>query len=327
MPYSGPGQGTRFPVEIPMISVVICTYNRAPSLRRTLESFFRQDRLDHVPHEVIVVDNNSSDDTRAVVQAFENHPALRYVFEPKQGLSQARNRGADEARGDIVAYLDDDVLLAPEWLHALAACFADTRADVVGGQSVLRFEAPPPRWFGPHFRRYLSEVNLGAKRLESANGMRLYGLNVAYRRKTLLDAGGFRLRFGRHGDKLMSGEELDLNRRIAQAGGKIVYEPRALLEHVIPPQRTTWEYTLAMQRGAVDTRAMLDADAGPLGCVKNLADTAARLALFAAMRWATRWQDPEGYPARVAHCRHLRARLLLAKRREALARALQPSRL
>ena len=93
-----------------MISVVICTYNRAAYLEQTLATFFRQEHLDRVPHELIVVDNNSSDNTPEVVQAFSSHRALHYHFESKQGLSRARNRGVTESRGEIIAYLDDDVL-------------------------------------------------------------------------------------------------------------------------------------------------------------------------------------------------------------------------
>lgn len=307
-----------------MISIVICTYNRASYLKQTLTTFFRQEHLDRVEHELLVVDNNSSDGTPEVVQEFSSHRALNYHFEAQQGLSRARNRGVAESRGDIVAYLDDDVLLSPGWLGALAQCFAETDSDVVGGRSLLQFEGEPPGWFGPEFRRSLSEVDLGDKRRDAGQGNRLYGLNVAYRRKALMDAGGFRLHFGRSGGKLISGEELDLNQRIAEAGGKLTYEPNALLRHVIPLSRTEWEYMLALQKGAVETRAMLDADANAAQCMRNLLDTSLRYALFTLMKQASRFQGKDSYAARLAYCRHMKARMLLDKRIEALTRSLVP---
>ncbi|MFM1920863.1 MAG: hypothetical protein RLZZ303_2497 [Candidatus Hydrogenedentota bacterium] len=309
-----------------MISVVICTYNRAAYLEQTLSTFFRQEHLDRVPHELIVVDNNSSDATPEVVQQFGSHKALHYHFESKQGLSRARNRGVAESRGEIIAYLDDDVLISPGWLGAVASCFEQTGSDVVGGRSILRFEAQPPGWFGPEFRRSLSEVDLGPLRIDAGKGQRLYGLNVSYRRKALVDAGGFRLHFGRSGGKLISGEELDLNRRIADGGGRLTYEPDALVEHVIPESRTTWEYMLKLQQGAVETRAMLDEGGNAATCLKHLADTAARLALFKIMRAASHFQGADSYAARLAQVRHMKASLLLDKRIEALTRSLVPSK-
>lgn len=309
-----------------MISVVICTYNRAAYLEQTLATFFRQEHLDRVPHELILVDNNSSDNTPEVVQAFSSHRALHYHFESKQGLSRARNRGVTESKGEIIAYLDDDVLISPGWLGALSKCFEETGADVVGGRSILRFEGVAPEWFGPEFRRSLSEVDLGTSRRDAGDGARLYGLNVSYRRKALLDVGGFRLHFGRSGDKLISGEELDLNRRIAEHGGKLVYEPDALVEHVIPENRTSWEYMLKLQLGAVETRAMLDEGGNVATCLKHLGDTSARLALFTAMKFVAPLYGRESYAARLAHCRHMKARLLWDKRVEALTRSLVPTK-
>ncbi len=139
-----------------MISAVVCAYNRASILRRMLESFFQQNYLNEIEYELIVVDNNSSDGTRRVVGEYLEHPQCRYIFEERQGLSVARNRGGAEGKGDIVAFLDDDVIVDKDWLKRLQECFEETKADVVGGRVYLIVEKEPPKWLGPEFRMFLS---------------------------------------------------------------------------------------------------------------------------------------------------------------------------
>jgi len=106
-----------------MISVIVCTYNRASYLQKTLTSFFEQTCLGAVDHELLVIDNNSSDDTPQVVEEFKARPGARYIFERRQGLCCARNRGVAESRGEIVAFLDDDVIVDKNWLASLRKCF------------------------------------------------------------------------------------------------------------------------------------------------------------------------------------------------------------
>src|ERR1700690_361651 len=105
------------------LSVVICTYNRSESLANTLRSLSVQLLPDTLQWEVLVLDNNSRDKTRAVVEEFcrEFPGRFRYVLEARQGKSHALNSGIREACGDIVAFTDDDVLLEPSWLHNLTA--------------------------------------------------------------------------------------------------------------------------------------------------------------------------------------------------------------
>jgi len=255
-----------------VITVVVCTYNRSVILTRMLESFFAQTCLDRVAHELILVDNNSSDDTRSVVDGFARFPTLRYVFEPRQGLSGARNRGLAEARGDIVAFLDDDVIVDANWLAGLRACFDATGAHVVGGRSYLIFEADPPPWLGPHFRKYLSEVDLGPKRQICDSGHRLFGLNLAFRKAALLDAGGFDEALGRRGSNLLGGEEIATVSRILSAGGLVLYEPDAVVGHIIQADRLEWRYFRRVFLGAGRSTAMRDPSAGTWRRVWRIAD-------------------------------------------------------
>jgi len=225
-----------------MISVIVCTFNRARALQKMLDSFFRQRQLDQVPHELLIIDNNSNDDTAAVVREFLREEGTRYFFEANQGLSFARNRGFTEARGEFISFLDDDVLVNEDWLSSLKACFDQTRADVVGGKVSLRFEVPPEKWLGGLFRKCLSEVDLGDSRKILSDGDCLYGANLSFRRKTLDSVGLFETNAGRSGHGLVSGEETQVVRKIRAIKGRIVYDPDASVEHLIGAERLQWQY-------------------------------------------------------------------------------------
>src|SRR5215469_2479676 len=102
----------------PTISVVICTHNRCKLLKDTLVSLAQMAKPEGLPWELLVVDNNSSDQTKEVVESFSGGCELKpqYVFERAPGLSHARNRGVKESRADIISFLDDDVIVASDWL-------------------------------------------------------------------------------------------------------------------------------------------------------------------------------------------------------------------
>jgi len=247
-----------------MISVVVCTYNRSDVLQHMLESFFAQACLDTIDHELLVVDNNSSDDTRKVVERFSGHPTLRYLFEPRQGLSCARNRGVTEARGEIISFLDDDVTVDAHWLENIKKCFDETHADVVGGRSYLIFATPPPRWLQGIFRMALAEVNLGDSRIFQPSATRLYGLNLSFRTTALTSCGTFSESLGRKGSQLLSGEETAMIRHIQELGGIVVYEPNAIVGHIMPPDRSTWSYFSRHSVGTGRTWARFEAPGGLL---------------------------------------------------------------
>jgi len=241
-----------------MISVIVCTYNRAGLLSGMLQSFLEQNDLDQVPYELLVVDNNSTDATQAVCDPFKVHPEVRIFHEARQGLSAARNRGVKESRGEILAFLDDDVLVEPGWLAALHQCYQQTQADIVGGRCSLLFSTPPPSWLGPAFRTNLAEVELGEDRKILTDQYPLYGANLSFRKSTLLAHGGFSEQVGRTGIRLLSGEETFLIQNIARAKGKIVYEPKARVRHRIGPDRLTGAYFRSIAAGEGQSLALAD---------------------------------------------------------------------
>ena len=221
-----------------MISIAIATYNRADELRRTLESLEALSLGDDLTCEVLVVDNNSNDATRSVAEGFEGRlpGPLRYVHEARQGLSHARNRSIEEARSEIVAFLDDDVDVDPRWLIGLASAFAVGDAAAVGGRAYLSYPQVKPRWLGERDEGYLTEVELGPDR-RSAVPDELCGVNLAIKKGWIERVGGFRADLGRVGTCLIGSEEGELLERIAEAGGTVFYEPSAVVGHRVAAER------------------------------------------------------------------------------------------
>ncbi len=232
-----------------MISIVVCTYNRAALLRGMLRSFFAQSDLDAIDYELIVVDNNSTDETAAVAAEFAQGRALRIVGEKEQGLSHARNRGIREARGEYVAFLDDDVEVDDGWLKALSRCIEEETPDAAGGMIHLIFDAEAPDWFGPKFRETMGQLNLGSERREVGQEERLNGGNLAIRVETLKRYEGFSGALGRAGGNLLAGEETALLRRIQDGGGRLVYDPAFSVGHIIGADRMQWDYMKRMAEG------------------------------------------------------------------------------
>lgn len=297
-----------------VISVVVATYNRSTILKDMIRSFYAQTGLEVVSFELLVVDNNSSDATAEAVREFAGAPGFRYIFEARQGLSCARNRGVAEARGDIVSFLDDDVIVGEHLLTALQRSFEETGADAIGGRSYLVFDSPPPDWFGADFRRYLSEVDLGNVRCDAGSGVRLFGLNLSIKRAQILRHGGFDENLGRTGTLLLCGEERALLQKIYAGGGRNFYEPEAVVGHRVDAHRLNWDYFVRLSAGAGQTRAMLDAPAGIMTRCVRVAETAAKLALYTALLVPSALILPGRYLPRALYCRQRRIRALLGAR-------------
>jgi glycosyltransferase involved in cell wall biosynthesis len=214
------------------------TYNRADEVRRTLRSLTKLETRGVPAYEVLVVDNNSNDDTPKVVEEFTAAfgGCLRYVREPRQGLSHARNCALREARYEIVAFLDDDVDVDPEWLRNLLAAYASGDYAAIGGPAHLVYPGQRPRWLDDRTERFLTKVDCGPiRRLVQPDD--LCGVNFSLRKEWIARIGGFRTDLGRMGTCLLGSEETDLLERIARAGGKVLYEPTAIVGHRVPLAR------------------------------------------------------------------------------------------
>lgn len=235
--------------DIALFSVIICTCDRYDLLPGVVESVLRQT---YQPLELIIVDNssgNSSDSAVALAfgRRYEADKKIRYVHEPVQGLSRARNKGVGLANGRIVAFIDDDAIAAPDWAEMLMAAFGDfPDAGYVGGKITPRWLAPRPEWLGNELLGYLSLVDWGGGTRKVKDSEWLAGCNIAFDRSALLKAGGFPLHLGRIGvgSALLSNEEIQTCTRIRSSGKSAVYAPRAVVEHLIPADRLTPEWFL-----------------------------------------------------------------------------------
>jgi glycosyltransferase involved in cell wall biosynthesis len=213
--------------------VVLSTYNRSRLLRRALEHLLDQ-RLDGLSFEILVVDNNSSDGTATVVERLaEQAPArLRYLFEPAQGISHARNAGIRQARAPIVAFTDDDVCAPPDWVASLARAFEEyPGAQVVGGRVLPMWPTEPPAWLTPEHWSPLALVDYGedVQPVDRSRPRCLVGANMAFRRSVFERIGLFATSLQRVRDTIGSLEDHEFLTRLFRRGGTGVYDPRVVM--------------------------------------------------------------------------------------------------
>lgn len=225
-------------------TIIVCTYNRAESLTRTLGCLAKQEGAAATRWEVVVVDNNSSDRTRDVVEDMQRGwPILRYEFEPQQGLSHARNRGIRAARGDALLFTDDDVCPEPDWLQRILHGMAEHRCDACGGFIAPDWEVAPPAWLTERFHGFL------AVRTDRTDTYRVttladapFGANMAFRRTIFESFGGFDVTRGRKGNVLSSGEDGELFERLLARGAKVMFFGNARVHHRVEGFRVTKRY-------------------------------------------------------------------------------------
>lgn len=259
----------------PMTSVVLCTHNRAGSLRQTLPTIIGQ-QLEGTDWELLVVDNASPDDTRAVVEAVAGDAInVRYVFEPEIGLSAARNRGITEAKGDLVVFVDDDVLAPPDWLANVVAGFAAfPTAAAVCGRVVLALPGPRPEWLPVELEGFLAAFDQGEAAHLLPPDVTPVGANMAFRRDWIDGEDGFRTDLGRRGSSLAASEEEEFLDRLRARGGRIAYLPDAPVRHVIGADRLTRRWFVRRSFAQGRSRAVLVHGRG-VGRVELLARAAA----------------------------------------------------
>jgi len=232
--------GTNQNVEV---TVAICTWNRAEPLRETLEQFTRLELDSRVTWELIVVNNNSTDHTDAVVESFADRLPIRLPQDVEPGQSRARTLAIQAARGRIIAWTDDDVLVEPNWLTALLAAFAEFDAEWVFGPSLAKWPGFRPSWYSDRFANLFAQLDYGPSPFVVTNyEQSFFGLNHAGTRDAHMRLGGYRTEFGFKGTGGGVGEDVDMFYRALAAGMKIVYTPAALLHHVIPEARTRKRY-------------------------------------------------------------------------------------
>ena len=241
------------------ITVILCTYNRCASLTKALESIMASKMQSAAEWHVLVVDNNSKDETRDVVEQFcRRYPGrLRYLFEPQPGKSFALASGIREAPGDVLVFVDDDVVVEPEWLENLTAPLHDARWAGSGGRILPQWFCAPPSWIPLDERGGLAPLvmfDLGTQPKELDEPP--FGTNMAFRKAIVEKYGGFRLDLGPCPGSEIRGEDTEFGRRVLEGGDSLWYAPAALVYHEVSPNRLQQRYFLRwwFDKGRSDLR-------------------------------------------------------------------------
>lgn len=234
------------------LSIVIATYNRGEKLLGTLRSLAVQ-TIPAERWEVVVVNNNSTDDTATVFADFvAAHPSLniRMVAETNQGLSYARNRGIAESTAPLVAIIDDDEEVNPEFAAAYIGFFArHPEVPMAGGRVVPKYETERPHWMSCFTERPIAgTLDKGPAEKPFGKGYPAGG-NMAVRRTAFTEYGVYDTSLGRTGGNLVGGEEKELFYRITAGGAPVWWVPGAIIYHIIPPAKLTLEYFRRLSRG------------------------------------------------------------------------------
>lgn len=232
-----------------LISVILCTHNRCESLARTLDSLKQMCVPADLTWELLVIDNNSSDRTPEIVKSFTSPRTtlpLKYIFEPAPGLSRARNRGIQESQGAIIAFIDDDVEVAREWLREVRNAFQQYDPLCVGGRVLLPENSPRPPWWD----KGLMDVSVG--KFDRGTSVIVYqesdkeligiGANIMFKRIVFEKYGLFRTDMGKEPGQLNTGEELEMMQRLRKQKELIIYYPNVLLYHCPSAERFSKRY-------------------------------------------------------------------------------------
>lgn len=252
-------------------SVIVATYNRAPFLDECLAHLRRQPFLDG--DELIVVDNGSTDETPAILarHAADFPVPLVRIVEPAPGKSRALAAALAVARGGILAFTDDDVIVAPDWLAEIRRALTADEADLVGGPVAPRWERPAPAWL-----RLQNDAGYGRLAAPLAlldygpapgvlGPRTLLGANLALRRDVLVRLGGFAPHLGKLRGTLLSGEDHDLCQRTQAAGFRARYLPAIRVRHWVPGDRMRLRYFVSWFYWSGVTHAILDRRDGATG--------------------------------------------------------------
>lgn len=216
--------------SLPGISVVVPAYNRAERLLVALDSLVAQD-YEKDKFEILIVDNNSSDETRNVsLKYIDDHPqvSIRYIFEPRQGLVYARHAGVKNAAFEILSFTDDDAILSTAWLKEISHVFAlNNQVAAVAGKITIRWDETPPEWVLP-YEPLLGRLDYGDE-IRIEKNLFINGGNFSIKKSVLYQLGGFNP--DQIGEWLIGDGETGLCRKLHDAGYLIGWAPKALMEH------------------------------------------------------------------------------------------------
>jgi glycosyltransferase involved in cell wall biosynthesis len=227
------------------VTLLICTFNRSRDLQEMLATTLAQDTDGSFTYEVLVVDNNSTDDTRQVVERLiaDGHRNLRYIFEGQQGKSFALNTGLAAMRGSIYTIADDDSLVPPTWVRSIVEGFR-THPDVsfLSGKVLPLWIGEVPAWIGNEHWSALGVADYGDQPFYVDTNRLVCLLACSFRRSDIDAVGGYRNALGVSGNLIGSVEDLEILQRLCRSGRKGIYLPHIAIQHKVPPGRLTMAY-------------------------------------------------------------------------------------
>jgi glucosyl-dolichyl phosphate glucuronosyltransferase len=229
------------------LDVIIPTYNRHDLLPFTLNSLLAAEVPEGLEVTITVVDNNSTDGTRQVVESFQKkfgEEKIRYCFESQQGRSHALNKGITSTSGDLVGMIDDDEEVDQNWYKTAFDAFRTRTLDFIGGPYIPRWSSAPPDWLPRKYGGVVGWVDGGDKEVpyDSNYPGILMGGNVVFRRSILEEVGLYTTWLGRTDKGLLTGEDEELYGRLLAHGAKGMYLPSLIIYHRVLPERMTKKY-------------------------------------------------------------------------------------
>ena len=228
------------------LDVIVPTYNRQDLLPSALESLFSAEVPAGLEVTVTVVDNNSTDGTRGVVESFQKRfgERINYCFESQQGRSHALNAGINATTGELIGIIDDDEEVDANWYKTAFEAFRDSELDFIGGPYVPRWSMPPPEWMPSNYGSVVGSVDGGDKEVPFDHNYPgiLMGGNAILKRSILLKVGLYTTWLGRTDKGLLSGEDEELYGRLLAGGAKGMYLPNLKIYHYVVPERLTKKY-------------------------------------------------------------------------------------
>ena len=237
----------------PLISVIICTYNREKYLGKCLDAF-RNQTAKNQEYELVIINNNSPGITPEICQNFLNdNPTINayYFVETNQGLAHARNKGIKESRGEYLSFIDDDAFVKPNFIAAIKSYFKQNpETSVVGGKILPIYESgKEPAWMTPYLETLMAAQNLGDEVVEFGSRKFPIGANMVFQKEAFNRVGMFNPELGRKGNSLEGGEEKDIIFKIRQQKGRVFYSPEIIVDHIIGENREEMSYIQKMGKG------------------------------------------------------------------------------
>ncbi len=227
------------------ITLLVTTYNRSGDLREMLDTAVAQETEGAFRYEILIVDNNSTDDTRAVVEDFivRGHENIRYLFESRQGRSYALNTGLDTVRGSIFTICDDDFILPEDWLKNIFAAFgAHPEVSFVSGKVLPAWQAEPPVWLTASHWSALALTDYGEKKFYTDENHQICLLACSFRTADVVAIGGYNPKLGVTKNQIGGTEDLEVLKRLWKSGRKGIYLPHISFYHKVEPNRITKKY-------------------------------------------------------------------------------------